>query len=293
MRILVVAALGAAGTMLAGRVCAEQSEARTRCLAREGVSIEQKLEACTAVIETGQETPRGLVAVFNARGNARLGNRDFDRAIEDYSEAIRLDPNFAVAFNNRGVGYQRKNQYDRAIENYDEAIRLNPQYVLAFINRSNAHRSKARFDPAIADAGQAIALNPDLASAYFARAIAYQNKAQWDFEAYLNEGMYEDRAIQDYDEVIRRDPKNAAARRNRGALHSRQRQYDRAIADFDEAIRLDATVAAAFTGRAYALRFTGQYDRAVADYRKALTLKVDDATKREIERSLKQLGAGS
>jgi hypothetical protein len=39
--------------------------------------------------------------------------------------------------------------------------------------------------------------------------------------------------------------------------------------------------------------FTGQYDRAIGDYRKALTLKIDDATKRAIERALKQLGAGS
>ena len=293
MRILVAAALTAAATMLSPALRAEQSEARTRCFAREGVSIEQKLDACTAVIESGQETPRGLIAVFNARGNARLDNRDFDRAIDDYSEAIRLDPKFAVGFNNRGLGYQRKNQYDLAIQNYDEAIRLNPQYALAFVNRSNAHRSKARFDLAIADAGQAIGLNPNLASAYFARAIAYQERAQWDFEAYLNEGLYEDRAIQDYDEVIRRAPNTAAALRNRGFLHTRQRQYDRAIADFDEAIRLDATAASAFTGRAYASRFTGQYDRAIGDYRKALTLKIDDATKRAIERALKQLGAGS
>ena len=70
------------------------------------------------------------------------------------------------------------------------------------------------------------------------------------------------------------------------------RRYDRAIADFDETIRLDGTVAWTFASRGYALRFTGQYDRAIADYRKALTLKIDDATKREIERSLKQLGAG-
>ena len=51
--------------------------------------------------------------------------------------------------------------------------------------------------------------------------------------------------------VIRLGPNNAAALRNRGFLHTRQRQYDRAIADFDEAIRLDATAASAFTGRAY------------------------------------------
>ena len=49
-----------------------------------------------------------------------------DRAIEDYDQAIRLNPNFAEAFYNRGVAYDGKGQPDRAIEDYDQAIRLNP-----------------------------------------------------------------------------------------------------------------------------------------------------------------------
>ena len=56
-------------------------------------------------------------------------------------------------------------------------------------------------------------------------------------------------------------------------------------------IRLDPNSAFALNGRAYALRFVGKYDRAIADYRKALTLKVDDATKHQIERALTQLHA--
>jgi tetratricopeptide (TPR) repeat protein len=293
MRVFMALALTAAViAMLPRTLHAEQSEARSRCLAREGPSIEQKLDACTAVIESGQETSRGLVAIYNARGNAYLGNRDYDHAIDDYGEATRLDPKFAIGFHNRGLGYHRKSQYDRAIQDYDEAIRLNPKYASAFANRASAQRSRGRLDLAVADADQAIALDPNLTFAFFVRALAYHDKALWDFEAYLNEGLYEDRAIQDYDEVIRRDPNNAAAFRNRGSLHLRMRRYDRAIADFDEAIRLDATVAGTFASRGYALRFTGQYDRALADYRKALTLKLDDTTRRQIERTLKQLGAG-
>src|SRR3979409_1406992 len=71
-----------------------QSEERSRCLARGGVSPEQKLNSCTAVIESGQETPQGLVAAFNNRGNANLSSQSHDRAIADYTEAIRLDPKY-------------------------------------------------------------------------------------------------------------------------------------------------------------------------------------------------------
>jgi tetratricopeptide (TPR) repeat protein len=258
MRALTVVALMAVTTtMLPAAIRAQQSDDRSRCFAREGVSPEDRLESCTAVIRSGGQTPQGLVAAFNSRGNAHLNNRNYDRAIDDYNDAIRLDPKYAIGFHNRGLAYLRKGRLDPAIEDFDAAIRLNPKYASAFINR----------------------------------ALAYQEKAQWDFDAYLADGMYEDRAIRDLDEAIGLDPGNATGFRNRGLVNSRRQRYDRAIQDFDEAIRLNPNVAAAFSGRAYALRFVGQYERAIADYRKALTLQLDDAGRNQIERILKQLGA--
>ncbi len=258
MRALTVVALMAVTTMmLPVAIRAQQSDDRSRCFAREGVSAEDKLQSCTAVIQSGGQTPEGLVAAFNSRGNVHLNNRNYDRAVDDYNETIRLDPKYAIGFHNRGLAYLRKGRLDSAIKDLDEAIRLNPRYVNAFVNR----------------------------------ALAYQEKAQWDFDAYLAEGVWEDRAIQDLDEAVRLDPSNATAFRNRGFVNSRRQRYDRAIQDFDEAIRLNANVAAAFSGRAYALRFVGQYERAIADYRQALTLQLDDTGRKQIERILKQLGA--
>jgi len=63
---------------------------------------------------------------------------DYDRAIADYSEAIRLDRNYAFAFNNRGLAYATKGDYDRAIPDYNEAIRLNAKFATAFCNRGKA-----------------------------------------------------------------------------------------------------------------------------------------------------------
>lgn len=256
MRVVAAVALAAVTIALPAAVCAQQSDDRSRCFAREGVTPEQKLESCTAVIEAGGQTRQALVAAFNNRGNVHLSNRNYDRAIDDYNETIRLDPKYAVGFHNRGLAHLRKGRIDAAIEDFGEAIRLNPRYTNAFINR----------------------------------ALAYQEKAQWDFDAYLAEGVYEERAIQDLDEAIRLTP-GPTAFRNRGFLNAKMQRYDRAIQDFDEAIRLDPNVAFAFSGRAYALRFVGQYERAIADYRKALTLHLDDASRRQIEKILKELGA--
>jgi tetratricopeptide (TPR) repeat protein len=57
----------------------------------------------------------------------------------------------AIKFSNRGMGYDDKGQTDRAIEDYDQAIRLNPQDADAFYNRGIAYADKGQTDRAIAD----------------------------------------------------------------------------------------------------------------------------------------------
>src|SRR5215207_2933712 len=72
---------------------------------------------------------------FNNRGNAWADKREFDKAIKDYDEAIRLDPKYADAFNNRGLAWAGKREFDKAIKDYDEAIRLDPKEAIVFYNR--------------------------------------------------------------------------------------------------------------------------------------------------------------
>ena len=52
---------------------------------------------------------------------------DHDKAIADFTEAIRLNPNDAEAYYSRGCEYFEKGDHDRAIADFTEAIRLNPK----------------------------------------------------------------------------------------------------------------------------------------------------------------------
>ncbi len=85
--------------------------------------------------------------------------RDYDRAITDYNEAIRLSPR-ANFYTNRGDAYQFKKEYDHAIADYNEALKLDPKFNLAYNNRGAAYKSKGDLDRAIADYEQAVRLNP-------------------------------------------------------------------------------------------------------------------------------------
>ena len=74
-----------------------------------------------------------------------------DRAIEDFNQAIRLNPNYAAAFHNRGLAYDDKGQYDRAIEDFNQAIRLDPNDAIAFYNRGISWERKNDLQRALAD----------------------------------------------------------------------------------------------------------------------------------------------
>src|SRR5262249_15256696 len=78
------------------------------------------------------------------QGEAALNRNDFDRAIADFNEAIRLDPKHAGAFTLRGYAYVfgSKTDFDRAIADYDEAIRFNPTSSRALAGRGFAYYKK-------------------------------------------------------------------------------------------------------------------------------------------------------
>jgi tetratricopeptide (TPR) repeat protein len=71
---------------------------------------------------------------YSNRGHAYTDKGDYDRAIADLSNAIRLNPTDAWSYNYRGVAYYSKNNYDKAIADYTEAIRLNSNEAEAYIN---------------------------------------------------------------------------------------------------------------------------------------------------------------
>jgi tetratricopeptide (TPR) repeat protein len=154
--------------------------------------------------------PRNHDAFFN-RGNAYLAQRDFARAIADYSEAIRINPRDSGSFANRGIAYKRQKDFARAIADYNEAIRINPRDSDTFANRCNAYFAQNDFARAIADCNEAIRINPRDSNAFFNRGNAHF--AQNDFA----------RAIADYDQAIRINPQNSDAIANRRLAYDRQR----------------------------------------------------------------------
>jgi tetratricopeptide (TPR) repeat protein len=194
------------------------------------------------------------------RGDASKNRGEWDRAIAEYTAALRDDPNNARAYNSRGAVYRNKGDLDTAIADYTQALRLDPDYTYAYNNRGIAYGDKKDYDRAIADYTQALRLDPNSANTYYNRGIAYDDKQDYDT------------AIADYTRALRLDPTSAIAYYNRGIAYYNKRDYDRAIADYTQALGLDPGFTNAYDNRGIAYRNKGDLDRAIADYTQAITL---------------------
>jgi tetratricopeptide (TPR) repeat protein len=269
---------------------ADQSDALEQCVANSPMSPQRRLESCTAAIAGQQQNPQNLAIAYDRRGDVYLSLRDYGRASADFDQAVKLDPRNANAFNDRGRAFAATEQFDRAIADFDQAIALDAKHVNALVNRGTALRRMGRLDAAIQDFDRALALNSRHYGALFGRGLAYQDKGRWDFDAYLNEGRYEDLAIRDYDRALELSPKSAAAYNNRALARMSRREYDLALLDYQKAIELDPNNALYYSNRGNIFRVLGRYDRAVADYRKALSIKPAEAIQKQVETALKELG---
>ena len=136
----------AAMMLLAAPAGAELSKEWRWCTGKDNASIDLVIRSCTSVIRSGREPAEHLATAFYNRATAHRIQGWYDRAIQDYDEAIRLDPEYALAYNDRGTAYSRKAQPRRAIQDYDKAIRLDPGMTFAYSNRGNAHSSRGELD---------------------------------------------------------------------------------------------------------------------------------------------------
>lgn len=113
-----------------------------------------------------------------------------DKAIAEFEEAIRLDPNYVKAHVNLGIAYAKQGMFDKAIAAYEEAIRLDPNIVEAHYNLGNAYAEQGMLDEAIAEYKEALKLNPDDVNTHLNLGVTYRDLGKSDeaiaeFETYL------------------------------------------------------------------------------------------------------------
>ncbi len=190
------------------------------------------------------------------------------RALDAYEQARQLDPNLPFAHINKGAALRDLKRYDEELAAYEQAIRLDPNYAAAYHYKGVALHNLKRYDEALVAYEQAIRLNPNDGFA----ALAYNNKGV----ALHNLKRY-DEALVAYEQAIRLDPNDAFAYHYKGVALDELKRYEEALAALDQAIRLDPNSATAYENKGFALMNLKRYEEALVALDQAIRFDPNSA----------------
>jgi len=248
----------------------------------------QRVTIKTAKYGVNENTLPQTAGKYLDRGILFASRSDYDQAIADFSEAIKIDPDLTAAYILRGRalyasiskvtsiesnfssintsatgGRASEEQiliYEKAIMDFNKALSLDPNNAKIYLQRGRAYSDKGDNDKAISDFNQALRLAPNDIVAYCFRALVYRQNSDYD------------RAIEDYTQALRLDPSWEDAMIGRGIAYTNKGDYDKAIIDFNQALLLNPNADNAYYSRGNMHYSNRNYDLAIADYTQAIRL---------------------
>ncbi len=126
---------------------------------------------------TLERNPQSWLAYYNL-GEFYLNDAQYTEAIDQFDQALSIEPTLFQAYDNRGNAHLLLKNYSEAIANYDQALGLKPNYSKTYNNRANAHFRLGHHDQALEDFTEALRLNPQ-AQIYISRAFVHNHLKQY------------------------------------------------------------------------------------------------------------------
>jgi tetratricopeptide (TPR) repeat protein len=171
--------------------------------------------------------PRTAV-YYDKRVAAYVLAGDYEQAVADLSEAIRLDPPSARRrYEERGdLYFERIGDCERAIQDYTEVIRRDPRHPHAYNVRGWCYHLTRQHERAVADATEAIGLDGRKAGYYHTRGEAWRALREYD------------KAIADFTQALVLDPRHFDSTAGRGEAYEAKDEHARAMADYGRLLAL-------------------------------------------------------
>jgi TolB-like protein/Flp pilus assembly protein TadD len=182
---------------------------------------------------------------------------------------------FDAYLRGRRINWQNEHDLQEQIASYSEAIKLDPQYALAYAARSSAYRANAQFftpgpvlssdsaakyAQALADARQSVALAPDLPEGYTALA------------AYFMATLHSAEAKEAVDHAVTLAPSDARALREAGYFYANIGQVKTGLAMTEKGLARDPVSPDAYFAHGWALYGARRYAEALPVLERAVEL---------------------
>jgi tetratricopeptide (TPR) repeat protein len=113
----------------------KESGTAEECYELGGIYLDKKLYAqaisnfqkALKTAEQEEQNPENLALIYNGLGYAYFAQEQYDLAIRNYKEALKLYPGYVTALNNIGHAYERKNLIAQALQAYEEVLESQPK----------------------------------------------------------------------------------------------------------------------------------------------------------------------
>lgn len=132
-------------------------------------SIDKEVEIYTLMIF---DNPQNFEA-YISRGNIYLNNKLEEKAINDFTKALKYSNNLNI-YLYRSEAFRRIGNYKKAIEDCEVILKSKPGHYLAYFKRGNIYFEEGKYKKAVEDYSNAIKYNPENKILYKNRALAYK-----------------------------------------------------------------------------------------------------------------------
>ena len=160
-------------------------------------------------------------------GQYAFENKQYQDAIDNFTEAIVINPNDAEVYYNRGIAYVSKEENDNAFKDLNKAIELEFDSAELYYNRGYLYQQQDQYQDAINDYDIALSKKEDYAEAYYNRGLSKYNDGQ------------EEEVLEDFTEAIRYEPDYFDAYIQRGLMLRELLSDPSVLDDFDKAIEIN------------------------------------------------------
>ncbi len=201
--------------------------------------------------------------MLHSRGASHAATGQYEKALADFSEVLRLRPNYGKGYYNRGEMHAGLGDYDKALADFDLALRYGYGEGVVYTARGFGNYQKGRVDAAIADYSRAISRNRGDFEAYTLRGDAY----------YAN-GRHPE-AIRDYQQAMAINARYARVYLSAAWLRAtcpvaQYRNAESALRNAQYAVELGGDDARSLRVLAAAQARSGQFGEAIDTANKAL-----------------------
>ncbi len=211
----------------AARILERRAEAKFQL----GDHVGSKLDIASAL----EKDPRNP-SLYDTLGYIRLRAREYEQAVRDLSQALRLDDGLASAYLHRGRAYGALGQTRGALADLRRASELDRRSKETWTDLCQLRRLMKQPRDAAEDCDRALSLDSQYGPAYFQRALAML--AMRDYA----------RAVEDVDTAWQLGVRRAEGQIAKAVAHAASRQYKEAHRSFLKAVGLDPYARSSYVG---------------------------------------------